>query len=364
MMRFYCEQRRFYCGIDLHASKMYVCVLDDQGNVVLHRNMRAEPEPLKRALAPYRASLVVGAECMFSWYWLADWCREEGIEFVLGHALYMKAIHGGKAKNDRIDSEKIARLLRGGTFPLAHVYPREMRGTRDLLRRRNLFVRRRAELLAHVQNTHTQYNVPTASGKGRDRLREGIAATAFADPSVRTMLDADSEVIAQLDKTITTLETHVLKHAKVHDPVRLSMLQTITGVGKVLSLVMLYEIQNVDRFENIGQFVSYARLVSCAKESAGKKQGTGGRKIGNAHLKWAFSEAAALMIRSSPEAKAFMEKMTRQRGKARAVALVAAKIGRAVYWMTKRQRPFDARRFWKSSLPKGIRTLEGAAMEG
>jgi transposase len=363
-MRFYGEQRQFYCGIDLHASKMYVCVLDEQGNVVLHRNLRTEPEALKRALAPYRASLVVGAECMFSWYWVTDWCREEGIVFVLGHALYMKAIHGGKAKNDRIDSEKIARLLRGGTFPLAHVYPREMRGTRDLLRRRNLFVRRRAELLAHVQNTHTQYNVPTASGKGRDRLREGIAATAFADPSVRTMLDADSEVIAQLDKTITTLETHVLKHAKVHDPVRLSMLQTIIGVGKVLSLVMLYEIQNVDRFENIGQFVSYARLVSCAKESAGKKQGTGGRKIGNAHLKWAFSEAAALMIRSSPEAKAFMEKMTRQRGKARAVALVAAKIGRAVYWMMKRQQPFDARRFWKSSLPKGIRTLEGAVMEG
>jgi len=113
-MRFYHEQRRCYCGINLHTSKMYVCVLDDQGNVVLHRKLRAEPDPLKRALAPYRASLVVGAECMFSWYWVADWCRTEGIEFVLGHALYMKAIHGGKAKNDRIDSEKIARLLRGG----------------------------------------------------------------------------------------------------------------------------------------------------------------------------------------------------------------------------------------------------------
>jgi transposase len=276
MMRFYGEQRRFYCGIDLHASKMYVCVLDDQGTVVLHRNMRTEPEALKRALAPYRESVVVGAECMFSWYWVADWCREEGVEFVLGHALYMKAIHGGKAKNDRIDSEKIARLLRGGTFPLAHAYPKEMRGTRDLLRRRNLFVRRRAELLAHVQNTFTQYNVPTASGKGRDRLREGDVGLSFEDPSVQVMLNADIEVIERLDETITDLETHVRKHAKVHDP---------------------------------------ARLVACAKESAGKKQGSSGRKIGNAHLKWAFSEAAALMIRSSPEAKAFMEKMTRQRGK-------------------------------------------------
>jgi transposase len=364
MMRFYGDQRRFYCGIDLHASKMYVCILDEQGTVVLHRNMRTEPEALKRALAPYRESVVVGAECMFSWYWVADWCRQEGIEFVLGHALYMKAIHGGKAKNDRIDSEKIARLLRGGTFPLAHVYPKEMRGTRDLLRRRNLFVRRRAELLAHVQNTFTQYNVPTASGKGRDRLREGDVGSSFEDGSVQVMLDADVEVIEQLDETIAKLETHVLKHAKVHDPIRLHLLQTIPGVGKVLSLVMLYEIQDVDRFENIGQFASYARLVSCAKESAGKKQGSGGRKIGNAHLKWAFSEAAALMIRSSPEAKAFMEKMTRQRGKARAVALVAAKIGRVVYWMMKRKQPFDARQFWKSSLPKGKTFVEGAAMTG
>jgi transposase len=215
-----------------------------------------------------------------------------------------------------------------------------------------------------VQNTHTPYNVPTASGKGRDRLREGITATAFEDPSVQMMLDADIEVVEQLDETIATLETHVLKHAKVHDPARLHLLQTINGVGKVLSMVMLYEIQDVNRFANVGQFASYARLVACAKESAGKKQGSGGRKIGNAHLKWAFSEAAALMIRSSPEAKAFMEKMTRQRGKARAVALVAAKIGRAVYWMMKRKQPFDARKLWKSSLPKGVRTTEGAAMTG
>jgi len=362
MMRFYGKQRRFYCGIDLHASKMYVCVLDDQGTVVLHRNMRTEPEALKRALAPYRESVVVGAECMFSWYWVADWCREEGVEFVLGHALYMKAIHGGKAKNDRIDSEKIARLLRGGTFPLAHAYPKEMRGTRVLLRRRNLFVRRRAELLAHVQNTFTQYNVPTASGKGRDRLREGDVGLSFEDPSVQVMLNADIQVIERLDETITDLETHVLKHAKVHDPARLHLLRTIPGVGKVLSLVMLYEIQDVNRFENIGQFASYARLVACAKESAGKKQGSGGRKIGNAHLKWAFSEAAALMIRSSPEAKAFMEKMTRQRGKARAVALVAAKIGRVAYWIMKRKQPFDGQQFWKNSLPKGMPTVEGAAM--
>ena len=97
---------------------------------------------------------------MFTWYWLADLCSKEGIAFVLGHALYMKAIHGGKAKNDKIDAQKIAVLLRGGMMPQAYVYPAEMRATRDLLRRRCHLARKRAELLAHIHNTNSQYNLP------------------------------------------------------------------------------------------------------------------------------------------------------------------------------------------------------------
>lgn len=351
-MRFYQGRHKFYCGIDLHAKKMFLCVLDEQGSVVLHRNIKTDPDSLRRALQPFRDDLIIGVECMFSWYWLADWCREEKIHFVLGHALYMKAIHGGKAKNDKLDSEKIARLLRGGTFPLAYVYPKEMRGTRDLLRRRTFLVRRRAELLAHVQNTYTQYNIRVTSGWGRDRLRADDPTSPFADESVKFMLRSDIAVVERLDETIVQLESHLIRHAKVDDPVRFQLLRTIPGVGPILGLVMLYEVHDIERFAGIGQFVSYARLVACSHESNGKKLGTGGSKIGNAHLKWAFGEAAALMIRETDEAKAFVEKLTKQRGKARAVALLAAKIGRAVYWMMKRKQPYDAALFWKSCLPR------------
>src|SRR3954447_2652405 len=97
---------------------------------------------------------------MFAWYWLADLCQEEKIPFVLGHALYMKAIHGGKAKTDKIDAHKIAVLLRGGMLPQAYVYPKGMRETRDLLRRRTFLVRRRAEALVHLVNTNSQFNLP------------------------------------------------------------------------------------------------------------------------------------------------------------------------------------------------------------
>jgi hypothetical protein len=133
-MRFYINQHKFYCGIDLHARPMYICILDQKGKVVLHRNYKASPEAFLRAIRPYRKDVAVAVECMFTWYWLADVCAQEKITFVLGHALYMKAIHGGKSKNDKIDSKKIASLLRGGTLPVAYAYPRAMRSTRDLLR--------------------------------------------------------------------------------------------------------------------------------------------------------------------------------------------------------------------------------------
>ena len=121
MMRFYNQVHQFYCGVDLHARSMYLCILDHQGNVVFHQDLPAEPGAFLEAVTPYRQGLVVACECLFCWYWLADLCVDEDVPFVLGHALYMKAIHGGKTKNDKIDAFKIATLLRGGT--LAQVVP-------------------------------------------------------------------------------------------------------------------------------------------------------------------------------------------------------------------------------------------------
>jgi hypothetical protein len=106
----------------------------------------------------------------------------------LGHALAMKAIHGGKAKNDKIDSHKIASLLRGGLLPQAYVYPAEMRSTRDLLRRRLHLVRKHGQLLAHIQNTRAQYNLPEfkrrlAYPANRDGVSEHLADRACARAS-------------------------------------------------------------------------------------------------------------------------------------------------------------------------------------
>ena len=113
-MRFYVGKHNHYCGIDLHTRSMYVCVVDHEGRVLLHKNLPAEPAALLAALLPFRDRLAVAAECMHCWYWVADLCAEEEIPFVRGHALFMRAVHGGEGKNGRIHSEKTARSFGSG----------------------------------------------------------------------------------------------------------------------------------------------------------------------------------------------------------------------------------------------------------
>jgi transposase len=344
-MNFYTKQHRYYCGIDLHTRFMYLCVLDHAGEPVLHQNLPAEPEPFLRAIAPYREDVVVGVECIFTWYWLADLCTREKIPFVLGHALYMKAIHGGKSKNDKIDSRKIAGLLRGGMFPLAYVYPPEMRSTRDLLRRRTYLVRQRGELLCHIQNTNSQCNLPEFGTKIAQKIhREGLCER-FEDPCIRRSIEVDLELIDHYDLLIGSLERSILKTAGRHDPNAIHLLRTVHGIGKVLSLVILYEIHDIHRFPTVQDFVSYARLVKCAKESAGKRLGSSDKKIGNAHLKWAFSEAAVLFLHKNPEGLKYKRKLEKRHGKAKALSILAHKLGRAVYYMLLRERTFDMTKF-------------------
>ena len=344
-MRFYTKQHQTYCGIDLHARSMYVCILSQDGEILLHRNMNANPEPFLKAIAPYREEMVVAVECLFPWYWRADRCAPEGSPFVLGHARSMKAIHGGKAKHDTIDAHKMAVWLRGGMLPQAYVYPAAMRATRDLLRRRMSLVRKRAELLTHGQQTNRPYNLPELGKNIAYKANRNGVAARFPDPAVQKSVEVDLALIDSSDPLLSDLELHIIKAAKQHDAQTLYLLQTVPGIGTILSLVLLYEIPDISRFPSVQDFVSYCRLVTCAKASAGKRDGTTGTKIGNAYLKWAFSEAAVLFLRDNPSGQKYLARMENTHGKGQALTMLAHKLARTVYDMLKRATAFNMDKF-------------------
>jgi transposase len=342
-MRFYTQSHETSCGIDLHARSVYVCILNRDGEIMLRRQMNTTSGAFLKAIAPYREDVVVAVECMFTWYWLADLGAQEDIAFVLGHAQYMKAIHGGKAKNDRLDAQKIAGLLRGGMLPQAYVYPAKRRATRDLMRRRLHLVRQRAELLTHIRQTTAQYNLPALGKQLKSKAqREGIAER-FDDPSVQKTIDVDMALIDYHDGMIRELERHIMTTAQQQDAETLARLRTVPGIGPILSLVLLYEIYDIARFPRVQDFVSYCRVVKCAKESGGKRYGTSGHKIGHVHLKWAFSEAAVLFLAGNPQGQKYYARLEKKHGQGKALTVLAHKLART--FMLKRETVFDMDKF-------------------
>src|SRR5262249_7930915 len=155
----------------------------------------------------------------------------------------------------------------------------------------------------------------------------------FLEPSVRKTIELDVALIDHYDKLLGEVELYITRTAKGHDGQSFARLQSVPGIGQILALVILYEIQNIARFPLVQDFLSYCRLVKCAKESNNKRLGTSGKKIGNPQLKWAFSEAAVLFLRQNNPGQEYVAKLERKHGKGKALTVLAQKLARAVYYM-------------------------------
>jgi transposase len=171
-------------------------------------------------------------------------------------------------------------------------------------------------------------------------------AERFPEAAIQKSIDLDLTLIDTYDRLLTDLELDLVRTAKEHDAQTFYRLRSIPGVGKILALVLLYEIHDIHRFPRVQEFVSSGRLVKCAKESAGKRYGTSGKKIGHAYLKWAFSEAAVLFLRNNPAGQKYLARLVKKPGKGQALTVLAHKLARAVYDMLKRDTAFDMDTFF------------------
>src|SRR5229473_3129473 len=94
-------------------------------------------------------------------------------------------------------------------------------------------------------------------------------------------------------------------------------------IGQILRRVLRYAIHDLARFPRVQEFASSCRLVTCAKASAGKRAGTSGTHIGNAHLTWAFSEAAVFFLRDHPAGQKVLARLEKKQSKGKALTILA-----------------------------------------
>ena len=321
-------------------------MLDNTGNKHFDKNIVNDFNDFKEIINPFLPNIVVGCESTYTYYWLADGCRKYKIPFYLGHALYMKAISQNKQKNDKLDARTIAELLRTNFFPEAYPYPKEMRPTRDLLRRRHRLVRIRAEAYSHIQIVAHQYAISgIGSGQVKDKSYRKELLGLFREYQLESMVQSDLDVIDGLSPAIAKIEKEIQHNAVYHNPKQFLLLQTTPGIGDVLALIILYETHDINRFTRHQQYASYSRVVRINQTSNGKTTRKKHCKMSNPYLKWAFNSIIISAQQCSERIRKYYQRLESRYGRPNARARIAHKFNIAIYYMLKNNQPFDEIQF-------------------
>jgi hypothetical protein len=304
---------------------MDVCILDHQGEVLVHRQMQAGPAPLLQTIAPSRAALVVWGAWLFTWSWRADLWAREGLPCVRGHALSMQAIPEGKATHAPSAAQQIAVLLRGGRLPQAAGSPAQMRAPRALLRHRRPLRRPRAAVQTHSQATLPERGQTLASNANR----AGVAPRC-AEPAVPQSL-AGALALLRHDDPLRNAGALPLVHtAQQPDAPTCYRRPSVPGLGQLWRLVLRDASHDLARFPRVQAGVSSCRVVTCATASAGKREGTSGTPLGNAAWPWAGSEAAGRVLRAKPAGQQSWASLAKPHGPGQAFPILAQHWARAV----------------------------------
>jgi transposase len=329
-----------HCGVDLHGSNAYYGIVDESGRRVFARRVPNRLEEVLRALEPYRRELaVVVVESTYNWYWLVDGLSDHGYNARLAHPPALEQYSGMKHTDDRSDSFFLAELSRLGILPEGHIYPREGRAVRDLLRRRLMLVQQRTAHVLSFQSFVARERGEQLENSWIQRMRPEDVELYFDDPRLVLIGQTNIEMIGFLSGQIARIEKAVLAEAKLKG--EYAKLLTVPGIGKVLALTIMLETGDVGRFSKAGNYVSYCRCARSARESNGRKKGQNNRKNGNRYLSWAYVEAAHFMRRHSPAARRWYQRKVSRSKRVVAVKALAGKIARACYYVMRDQVDFD-----------------------
>jgi len=337
---------RLYAGCDLHAKSNYWGMVDEGGGRVVGKKLGNDGGLILRFLEPYRGELAgVVVESTFNWYWLVDLLMEEGYEVHLANPSAIQRYEGLKHGDDEQDAFWLAQMLRLGVLPEGYIYPRQERPVRDLLRKRGHLVRVRTSLLLSLQNI--------VDRNGGGRLRGGDLKQCRGD-RIDALLEGNEDLVLAgrvskeaidfLTGQIKEVEAVVLGRVGIKEVYR--YLLTIPGVGKILALTIMLETGPIDRFGQVGDYVSYCRKVPSQWLSDGKVKGRGNKRNGNRYLAWAFSEAAELARRFYEKPRAYYHRKMQRTNAMVAHNALAHKLARAAYYVMRDQVVFEEERLF------------------
>lgn len=333
------KANELYAGADLHGNNVFLSVCDHDGGTVFRRRVKTNLAAVNAALDPFWDRIkVLGVESTFNWYWFVDGLREQGRNVKLGNPAKMEQYSGIKITNDLSDADWLAEQLRTGIFPECYIYPKETRAVRDALRRRQLFVRRRTQVILSLGGLLERYGLLSPSAAKMEKWTVADIQATGLDGWVQLQLETLLDAIRESERLAKRIEKQVLAFVKPTE--QYTRVTSLPGIGMALGMLIVLESGEFKRFASAGNYASYCRAVKSERTSNEKKKGRNNSKNGNKYLAWAFIEAATYAARFNPRIQSWYERKKRKSGVAKAKKALACKLAKAV-WHVMNGKDFD-----------------------
>ena len=332
-----------YAACDLHSNNSVLAVVDEAGALRYRQRLPNDLSVLDAALTPFRKELAgVAVESTYNAYWLIDGLQAAGYPMRMVNTLAVPQYAGLKHGDDESDARHLAELMRLALLPTSYIYPPEQRPLRDLLRRRMLLMQQSVRLLQSVQGYWARATGQRLSANGFRQLTRQQLSDTFPEPTELFAVVSLIQMWRALQEKMAAMETWLAEDTRRRR--ELIALRTVPGIGKVLGLTILLESGEITRFDAVGQYTSYCRLVPALRFSNGKKKGTGNSKCGNRYLAWAWMEAANFAIRFEPGIQRWYQRNAARKPRLVALKAVAHKLARAGYYLLRDGGAFDVHR--------------------
>jgi transposase len=329
-----------YSAIDLHGNNNVTLVMDEQDQVVYQKRLANHLPLVLEKLAPFRDQLQgIVVESTFNWYWLVDGLMEAGYRVHLANPSAIQQYSGLKYTDDHSDAHWLAHLLRIGVLREGYIYPKEQRPLRDLLRKRGHLVEQQTSNILSIQNIISRNTGIRLKVDQIKHLTLDDVQMLLPNEDQALSVSSTLQVLTCLMEQIHMVEKWA--HRRIKSTPLYELVQSVNGIGPILAQTILLETGDINRFADVGDYVSYCRLVGSTRVSNGKNKGKGNVKNGNKYLSWAYSEAAHFAVRFNPMIQRFYQRKVSKTKVPVAYKTVAHKLARACYHIMRNQVPFD-----------------------
>jgi len=318
-----------HVGVDLHKQTSQVAILADTGEITQHRlpNDRTVIKSFFREL-PTPARIAI--EATGTWWWIVDLLESLGHDVSLSHPKQTRAIAAARLKNDRVDAQRLAVLLRANLLPTVWIPPQPVREARELVRHRLHLVQIRTRVKNHLLALLARRNLRAHCGQSwlSVRGRQELERLSLGETPGR-IVENCRKLLQLLDDQIRGLEIALIE--RFHDDPHVQRLQTIPGIGRFLATLLVIELGDIRRFPSAKHLVSYVGLVPRVRASGERVRLGHISKEGSPILRWALVVAATQAARQPGPLQHWHRQVLVRRGPMIARVALARRLLALVY---------------------------------